>query len=151
MHPLSLLLRLLFVIIIYSQPVHLVSFPAPNVFVLVWPLESSFPILLPILEVPFIPPPIIPDLCALPFHIAHSELAFVPLIQVSKIVFAIALKLAIKEVSIIKAAIFPLEPSLSILLSLIELALVPGLPIVPTFLAYSMLQVIQPLANVLGS
>ena len=62
----------------------------------------------------------------------------------------ISLEHAVIEIALIERTIIPLESALALLLALEELPNVLGLPIVPAFLALSMLSVIQPVSVVLG-
>ena len=63
----------------------------------------------------------------------------------------IALELSIDEVTFIEATIFPLEPTLSMLLALEESSSVDSFAVVPALFTLSVLQVIEPIANVSGS
>jgi len=118
--------------------------PRADVFISIGPLECAFAILLPIFEVPFIPPSIGPHFQASPLHIAQTEFPLVQLVQVSKVILAVALKLAIDEVAFIVAAVFPLKLAFAILLPLVKLTHVPGCTIIPRLFSIAMLHIFKP-------
>ena len=72
------------------------------------------------------------------------------LVNVSKIVDSEALELPIDELSLIVASVLPVEPTLAILLALIELSLVSGGSVIPLLFAIAVLSVINPLPRVHG-
>ena len=122
--------------------------PRANVFVAIWPLKSAFSVFLPIFKVSFVPSAVIPLLHSLTFHVAHSKFPHVELLEVSKEVLAVSLELAVNEVALVVAAVFPLELPFPILLSLEELSRVGGCSIVPRLAPLPVLHVIQPLSLV---
>ena len=86
--PLALLLRVLLHVLVNANPVLLVVPPTANVFIAIGPYERALSIFLAVLEVALVLPAVTPCLHPSALHVAHPELALIPLVNVRKEVLA---------------------------------------------------------------
>lgn len=118
----------------------LIVSPAADKLSAICPYKGALPVFFPVLEITFITSAIVPGLDASALDRAHSELTIIDFVDVSEIILASALKLAIHKVTLIIAAVSPLKCALALLLSLVEHSTV--FSIVPSLLSGAVLTVI---------
>jgi hypothetical protein len=100
--------------------------PAPYIALATRPIECPFTVFLPVFEISLVMAPIGPGLQAPTLHFTKAKFSFVQFIQVCKIVFPKALKLAILKVSFEVRPIFPLKSASTLLFSLEKLTHISG-------------------------
>jgi hypothetical protein len=136
----------------YSDAVLAIVSPTANVHGPIRPCEGALAVFFAVLEFTFISSPVIPGLNSATFNGTETELSFIELIDISKIILAMPLELTIHKFSLVVAAISPLKASLSLFLALVELAYVAGAAtIIPGLFTDSMLRIIQPFTCVAHS
>ena len=133
----------------YTDSMLAVISPATNVHGAISPSESTFTVLLAILEVTFIASTVIPGFYSAAFDGTKAELAVIDFVNICKIVLAMSLELTVYEFAFIVAAIGPFKAALALFLALVELAnITSAATVIPCLLSYSMLRIIQPFTSV---
>ena len=120
--------------------------PWADVHVTIRPLEITFTIFFPIFKFTFVSSAITPNFSAPTFHVAISEFSLIYLIKVSKVVFSKTFELALHEISLIVATIFPIKSSLALFFTFVEITSISSRTIVPSFYTFAVLLIFIPLA-----
>jgi hypothetical protein len=94
--------------------------PTSDVHSAVGPGKCALAVLFTILEISFIAAPVIPGLNSSTLNSPQAEFTIIEFVNISEVVFSSSLKLSIHEVSIIVAAVSPLETPVPLLLAFIE-------------------------------
>jgi hypothetical protein len=127
----------------YPNAVLFIVPPTSNIFRSIGPDEGPLSILLPVLEVAFIAPAIVPGFDSATLNSSKSEFTLEDLIHICEIVLAAALELAIDKLTLVIAAVAPLKTTLALLLALEEVSGVPcASTIVPCLFSVAVLAVI---------
>jgi len=137
----------------YAQAMLLPRAPTAYVGLPAWPVEGALPIFLAMLEVAFVASPVRPSLHPAALHLPEAELPLVEFVQIGEVVLAEAGELAVDEISLKEGAILPLELALALLLPLVEFSNIGSLRFAgsaPGLDSFTMLQVLQPVALILG-
>jgi len=124
--------------------------PVSNVPVSVGEMFGAFSVHFSAFEISFVSAFIGPDHYTFAVHIIVLKLALIKLSTIRKVIFAIPMKLAINEVSLIVPP-FELKPSISGLFAINKHSRILDLIIVPALCAVSMLLVIDPLSLIHGT
>ena len=151
--PLSVLLLHSLTVMHYSESMLFTLTPTADVGLATRPIEGALAVLFAVLEVSLISAPVHPGLDSATLHFTKSEFTLVEFIEVCEIVLSKTLELPVHEVSLKEAAIFPFKTASTLLLASKELSHVSrtwfaGFP--PRFNALAMLQILEPVAFILG-
>lgn len=143
LRPLPMFLGPVFGVKENANPMLLIVSPASDKLSAVRPNEGALPVFLAVLEITLVAAAVVPGLDASALDRAHSELTVIGLVDISEVVSASALKLAVHEVALIVAAVSPFKSALALFLSLVEHSTVFSLTaIVPSLLSRPVLAVI---------
>jgi hypothetical protein len=128
----------------------LVILPVTNVSISVRKMLSTFSVHLANFEVTFISWLVWPDHDTFAVHVIIFEFSLVELAGIREVIFAVAVELAVNEVSLVVAS-FKFEAAVAWLLSVDEHAGVFDFVIAPGFTPVAVLLVVHPLALIHGS
>ena len=123
---------------------HLVVFPGAYIFVSVLLDHRALTRFLSCLKIAIVLSTVIESQLALSFKLVFNELTFVCLFRLSKVVDSETVEHTILEITFVKASIRPFVATSTALFALHVLAFKLNGPVFPSFLAKSMLQVVDP-------